>query len=257
MTNQSISKPTYQTSAPATHAARTILRNFVVRELGRVEATENNLATMIDYGTQMFRIVTALDQVVKSTPWVNRDTLAYNLDRLREAVQALETAYQRLPKFKDQEAAKASAYQISAPSLHTARFLMQHFQFVRKAGLQATEKNLAIVIDVCTQAFRIEAIVGQIASTRLWTGKEELLRNLEELRRALRATEIVRNRTPRAAVPTRYVVHKAPAEEPEIQVTREQRKQIERFAQMVAQARTVQDQQGLLQKAGLVSHQAA
>jgi hypothetical protein len=244
----------YAPSPPATHASRTIFRNFEVKEVGRVAATEHNVAAIIDYATQLYRVVPKLDAVVRSAPWTDREALKHYLDRMRDAVLALEEVSKRMPRYANQTPAEDGVYQISASALQAARLLSQQFRFFQRAKIRATEKNLAILIDVCTSAFRIEAVIRRLTSSQLWLSKNELMRDITQVRKALRATEIVKNRTPSAPASQVVELHPAPKEEQEIRLTREQRKEVEKFARLVEEARTVQEQQALLQKAGLVSH---
>jgi hypothetical protein len=243
----------YQISAPASHAAVVIFRNFTLREIGRVEATKDNVAKVIDICTQMFRLVPALRAVVRSTSWLQRDELRAGLDRLREAVLGLSAACKRTPSFAD-NALTPRGYSVSAPALHAAKVLMQYYQFMAAGTIRPTERNLAVLIDVCTDVFRVAAIAERLAASRLWVGKDELPARMEDIREALRAAELVHNRIPTRASGSGVVVHKA--RQVEIKLTGDQLHTRMVIAREVSAARTVEEQQAVLVKAGVVRYGA-
>ncbi len=146
----------------------------------------------------------------------------------------------------------AMVYQISAPALHAARTIMKNFDLQEKSTIRATERNLAILIDVCTQVFRVEAAVDHMVKTIPWADKAELARRLDQLRESIRAIEVVRNRMPNFGKTIR--VPQKERDDIEIKVTKDQLKQAQEFGKQVAAARTVTEQQSLLMKAGLVRH---
>src|SRR4051812_23004553 len=84
--------PTYEVSAAATHAARTILQNFQLlsRSGSRVKPTEKNLAILVDVCTQIFRVEKVMDHMVRNIPWADKQSLAGNMEQLRDAVRAVE-----------------------------------------------------------------------------------------------------------------------------------------------------------------------
>ncbi len=143
-------------------------------------------------------------------------------------------------------------YQISAPALHAARTILKNFDLLQKDKIKATERNLAILIDVCTQVFRVQAAADKLTRIVPWTNKQELAQNLEQLQDAIRAVELVKNRMPNFGQTMR--VPQKERDDIEIKLTRDQLKQAQQFGQQVASARTVSEQQGLLMKAGLIKH---
>jgi len=246
----------YQISAPASHAASVIFRNFHVREIGKYEATEENVAKIIDVCTQMFRIVPALATVVRSANWANPETLRKNLDQLREAVLALDETRKRLPSYADDAPAEQStkrSYSASAPAAQAAKILLQHYAFTAKNTIRATEKNLAVLVDVCTRIFSVGAAVERLASSRLWVGKDELASRMGEMREALRAVELVRNALPTRSLGPRVVVRTVRNIEPP-RLTSEQLRERQLISQEVSSARTVEEQQAVLIKAGFVKY---
>jgi hypothetical protein len=242
-----------------------LFRNYQLQPLGRVEATEHNAAVVVDVCTQTFRLQSSLTALVDAAPWRDQNTLREQLDYVRGAVQALEVVRNRMPRYAqaipeasrvnggyrgDTQDLAPAQYQVSAPAAHAARMLAKNFRFLQVAQLQPTERNLAIIVDVCTQVFRIEKEVDRVCSATLWQHPRELQQNLEGLRQALRAIEIVRNRMPSFAPQTRVVIRER--EKRELQLTKEQTTEVQRLQQLVASARTVEEQQRILNKAGIV-----
>lgn len=247
----------YEISVAASHAARTIFRNFTVREKGTIEATEHNLGIIIDVCTQIFRAQGAMNQLIKDIPWADREALIARMDRLRAAVESLKAVRSKMPKYdgipiQGEDGTLVKRYQVSAPAAHAARTLSNNFVFVRKANLDCTERNLAILVDVCTEVFRVELAVDMLVRKVSAMGTNYFSHSMQELQDALRAVEIVRNRLP--CVASAATIPVAMREQVEIKLTRTQLKETQAFAQRVAAAPTIAAQQALLQRAGLVVH---
>jgi hypothetical protein len=247
----------YEVSAPAQHAATTILRNFDLRSLGDIEPTAQNIATIVDVATQVFRIQKAVDHLVRVSPWWNAHALEDGLEQLQDAVRAVEMVREGMPRFRSANAPAEikdyTTYVTSAPALHAAKTLIQNFLFYPRASVQATEKNLAILVDVCTDVFRVEMAVDYVIKSLPWSSRGELRCNLDVLRKAMRAVEVVQNRMPNRAETIRIPVRQK--EELEIKLTKAQLQQTQALAARVAAARTVDEQQRLLQQAGVVHFQ--
>lgn len=247
----------YEISAAAQHAANVALRNFDLLPIGRVEPTAKNLATVIDVATQAFRAEAALDAVVKAAPWVRRDELKANLERLRDALRAMETVRMNMPRYRDSAVDETipefiKDYRVSAPAAHAARAVLQLFQLVQRAAIRPTENNLAILIDVCTQIFRVERAMDTVLKRISWGTRDGALGSLDDLRQAMRAIEIVRNRMPARDRGMKVTIREK--QDIEVKLTRAQLDEAQKFAQQVASARTVGEQQQLLARAGLVGH---
>jgi len=249
-----MSPQNYKVSAPAQHTATTILRNFDLTPLGDIEATAQNIATIVDVATQVFRVHKAVDHLVRVSPWWNAHALEEGLEQLQDAVRAVEIVREGMPRFgarnAPREIREQDGYVTSAPALHASKTLRRHFLFTPKASIQATEKNLAILVDVCTDIFRVERAVDYVIRSLPWSSKGELTNNLDVLRKAMRAVELVRNRMPTRAEPILIPNHKK--EELEIKLTKKELQQTQALAVQVAGARTVGEQQRLLQQAGVV-----
>lgn len=238
----------YQISVPAVHAARTILRNYNVVEIGQIAATESNIATLIDVSTQMFRLTPHLTSIVKSTGWVKREDIRQNMERLQASVEAIRLVTEKLPQYRDAEGCEE--YQVSAPALHAARALLQHFDLIQKAKVRATEKNLAILIDVCTNISRLMGAIHQIAKVALTPRGETFREHLDLVRQAMRAIEVVRNRLPMQGPEVRITLRQH--HEVEAELTKSQLRTAQAFAAQVVTARTVREQQSVLAKSGFV-----
>lgn len=91
----------YEVSAPALHAARTVLKNFDITETkgGRIRATEKNLAIIIDVCTGIFRVERAMDNMLNNLPWHNKEDLASNMDMLRDAIRAVDMVRKHIPSY--------------------------------------------------------------------------------------------------------------------------------------------------------------
>lgn len=144
-------------------------------------------------------------------------------------------------------------YEISAPALYAARTLLKNFVFSERPGakVRATEKNLATLIDVCTQIFRVERVMDRMVHTVPWLDKRDLAQNLENLREAVRAVEVVRSGMPKFPRNEGIVLAKKHFE-PDL--TRSQVAEMERVRLAVVGAKTVEEQQRILQAAGIVRH---
>lgn len=255
---KSVPTTNYSPSSPALHTAEVLFRNYQLSERGRVEATKHNVAVVVDACTQVFRFELHLTALVKAAPWNQPTTLKDRLDLVRDAVTALQAIQRKLPRYEnappsDGKAVSQEGYHASAPAVYAARGLVQNFLFTQRANLAPTERNIAIIVDVCTEIFRIEQEVYRVAKVVLGQHPEQLVRNLEQLQQALRAVELVRNRMPRQAPQMRVTIREGGSQE--LRLTREQQAEAQRLSTLVAGARTIKEQQGLLVKAGIVRYQ--
>lgn len=246
----------YTISAPASHAAHVLLKNYHLRETGSISATLDNIATLIDVATQSFRLVKVMDTLVQSAPWWNKQSLTDNLERLQDAVRSVETVLDNIPKYSNVEESPREIqefireYRVSAPALYAAKTLLQHFTIQQRTTLAPTEKNVAILVDVCTQVFRVEATVRYFLSHIPWQRKQDATDALVSMRKGLRAVELVRNRMPSYSRPIQITIHKK--QEVEFELTKKQIQDAQKLVAKVAAARTVDEQQQVLIGAGLV-----
>lgn len=100
---------------------------------------------------------------------------------------------------KSQENLKVGGvhYQISAPARQAARVLMRNFDMRQRGAYPATENNVAIIVDVTTNIFRVQNALDYVVQRTPWLDKHELGKNLEMMREAIRMLELVNNRLPR------------------------------------------------------------
>lgn len=240
---------TYQISRPAVHTARTIFRNFSVTPIATVEATEANVATIVDVCTQIFRAGPRLDTIVQVAPWNDSDALRDNLERLKGAVEAIQPTMQHAGRTVADD--KEQAYRVSAPALRTAQMLLQQFAFARVGKLQPTEKNLAVLVDVCTGISRVLEAVQRLSSAVLVPDTpQEFGEHMKVVREAMRAVEIVRNRLPSDGGSIRVTYRQKQAVA--LEITKARLREAQALAARVSAARTVQEQQQVLQDAGIV-----
>jgi hypothetical protein len=94
-----------------------------------------------------------------------------------------------------------TAYRPSMAALHTVRTLVRNFVIeARPEGhYQPTLLNLTKLVDVFTQAHKVEKVLGALASQVRWLRKHELERDIEAFQEATRAIEIVQAALPQYA----------------------------------------------------------
>ncbi len=250
----------YEISGPARHAAVTILRNFQLTSLDAgMEATLENVATLIDVATQSFRVYAALKALSKAARWWDQPDLENNLDRLQDAVRAVELVLDRMPRFRagaetPDDIKDYPEYDTSAPALHAAKVLFQNFMISSRpeSPVILTERNLAILIDVCTEIFRVEMAANYLVHRIPWANRSEARGNILALRKALRAVELVKNRMPDYREPLQIPIKRK--QELEIKLTRAQLERAQLIAKEVSSARSADEQQRILAKAGIVAY---
>jgi hypothetical protein len=62
-----------------------------------------------------------------------------------------------------------------------------------------TENNIAIIVDVTTNIFRVQNALDWMVKRTPWADKHELAKNMDLMRDAIRMLELVNNRLPRYA----------------------------------------------------------
>ncbi len=90
----------------------------------------------------------------------------------------------------------ASDYKVSAPALYAARTILKKFRLEPIDKIAATEQNLAILVDITTQIFRVQPAMKEFVSQVPWPDKQGLKENIELLQTGIRALEVVSNRLP-------------------------------------------------------------
>lgn len=96
----------YELSAPALHAARTLMRHFQLIPTAkcRIQPTLKNIGIMIDLCTATFRMQRALDYVCDEAPWRDKDEFIRNYERMRNAIRAIEVVKNSTERYEDQNA---------------------------------------------------------------------------------------------------------------------------------------------------------
>lgn len=89
----------------------------------------------------------------------------------------------------------------SAAAVHAARAILRNYHVdalppPRKSKWAPTERNLAIIIDVCTQVFRLEHTVNLICREINHADPNEFRRNIDDVREAMFLLERARNFLP-------------------------------------------------------------
>lgn len=94
--------------------------------------------------------------------------------------------------------APPGAYRPSGPALHTVRTLVKNFVIepLPEGRYEASMLNLCKLVDVFTQAHKLEKALGNLARQVRWVHKHELERDMEAFQEALRAVEIVHQALP-------------------------------------------------------------
>lgn len=141
----------------------------------------------------------------------------------------------------------------SAPALHAAKILLKNFEIVERpeGRIRATEKNIAILIDVCTDIFRVESVMDQLIKTTPWLDKDALARNLGQLRDAVRAVELVRNHMPRFANSDQQVPFSTGKGIEQV-VSQEVQEHIKTVSRELSKVRTMEEERRVLKAAGIV-----
>ena len=149
-------------------------------------------------------------------------------------------------------------YEISAPATQAARLLMQNYTLVPKPGCRVlpTEKNVAILIDVSTGIFRLDMLLSsEMIRTLEWKNESAFKRQLDQVRQGVQAIEMLRNRLPKFSGTADREVDMRMYRETELNVSDQQKEHSAAVSKALSEARTVQEEQEVLQKAGLIPHQ--
>lgn len=94
-------------------------------------------------------------------------------------------------------------YQISGPAIHAARTIVRNWKPLERGRYEVSLRNIAIMIDVATQIFRLQQQLDRLlrvttvntgeGTSAMWTKGQthELAKNIEEIREVIRAVEVV------------------------------------------------------------------
>lgn len=260
MDQQQKRNTSYEVTAPARHAAETLAKNFSFRELPgcKIAATVENLAKLIDFACKLPTLVPSMEWFVNANPWYEPPTLrpasqparadnlldwlsdgdeaiAEKTPRLEENLERLQESIRKMQMIGDALPPKERSERLPSPLAWSAvSTIGKYFIFTSQRGrIKLTERNIALVIDVCTDVFRIQESIRALTTRCRWTDKEELRKQLELMRTAIAATELVSHHLPAAATARAVVIGEAPLREtpkPGPSYVRERRELKERLA---------------------------
>lgn len=145
----------------------------------------------------------------------------------------------------------AGAHRVSAPALHAARTLMKHFELVPKRGgrIRNTENNIAILIDVCTQSFRMQNALDALCANVPRFDRTQSLQQMAILKEMVATIDLVRNKAPRYGEEAEVPLWQTEAVEAEL--TRGQMQEMQLVSKALAGARSVNEEQQILRQAGI------
>lgn len=89
-------------SAAATHAARAIMKNFELRQIGKIPVTEKNVAIIVDVCTQIFRVENALNYFFSRDAFNRLEFNKETLEDLKDAISVLDRARKTLPSYAEE-----------------------------------------------------------------------------------------------------------------------------------------------------------
>lgn len=211
----------YKVSAPAIQAARALVRNFEIieRSGGEVPYCDHNLAVLIDVHTKAWKMREVIKPIFarKDFYYPDLNNLEENIELLQDRIDQIDALRRSLPQMVSHEDNErmhgrvgieaqttpgahgaASKYGVSAAALHAVRQLQMHFIFIEREGgiVPATEKAMAELIDMTTQALRLEQAMNELCTSTRWQSRDELRRNLQSVRRGLHAVDVAQMRMP-------------------------------------------------------------
>lgn len=209
----------YSVSAPAISAARALSLHYHLIEKtgGEVPFSDHNVAVLIDVHTQSFRVKKRMRELFQQVYYPDVNELMSRMDAVRSCIEALDVQRQRMPSFDAEQgdrlhdrlgiedkqhrggvAAQASQYQVSAAALFACRMLQQHFDFVEKTTgrLKYTERNVAGIIDMCTEVWRLESAMNEICTRAPWQNAADYCRHIDVIQRAMQIVDLAQMRMP-------------------------------------------------------------
>jgi hypothetical protein len=252
----------YSVSAPAIHAARTLSMHYHLIEKagGDVPFSDHNVAVLIDVHTQAWRIKAAMKNLFKHMYYPDVRSLEANMEAVRAGIEALDAQRRNMPTFDDESADRlhdrlgiedkqsrsganqqAMEYRVSAPALHACRMIHQHFDFVEKESgtIEYSERNVAGIIDICTQIWRLEIAMNELCTRTPWETRGEYLQHVAVIRRALQAVDLAQMRLPSYGREMKQPLWRT--ETREAKITDQQRRRSEQYAAALRNARNPEE----------------
>jgi hypothetical protein len=262
----------HQPTAPALWAARTLDKNFLYVPRGQYAATVENLAKVIDATTRLPVLVPKITQFVKDNPWKNPRSMQMrhelheaglanelsvidspytrqvrledNLDQLQAGVRELEEVYDGLPQYEDQR----PGHFPSALARNAQKNLYELWNWVgvKQKRVQLTLRNVAVIVDICTNLFRVVDDCHWLCKQSPWMDRHELARRLNVMRRGLRVFELMKNRLPSAASDETQRTVFLDFGDIEHEMNEQQRRELRELSERLAEARSPDQEQQIL-----------
>lgn len=231
----------YKLSAPALHTSRTLWRNFEITAWrDQVEPTKESIATVLDHSMRLPETMRLVETMVRNNPWLDRHALERNLERVQHGIRELERGLKTLPHFADEVTAPTSAAAQTA-----VRDLIALFRFDQIGRIKPTVKNLALIVDVCSDVFRAHDAIRWMVRQLDWQNKDELKRQIKHLRTGLRMLDTVRMRMPSFASGQTYVV-KTEVDRIDVAITANRQRVTKEVARQLIAAKNVAEEQRIL-----------
>jgi hypothetical protein len=216
----------YQITAPAFYAAGVIWRNFTVdRSPGQtLEPCCENLAILIDHATRLPQTLPVLHRFVADNPWyvpherldplldwlgetplTPKHRVEDHLERLRHGIRQLEMATEEMKRLHPRGSKEGPGLPCGA-AWYAARLMTKFFDFKPTGRVRFSQRNVALIVDTCTETFRLQAAVDTIIERSDWLNSQMLARRVKTVRKALRVLEVVRDRMPSRGIGAGFIL---------------------------------------------------
>jgi hypothetical protein len=220
-------KPKYQISPPALAASQALDQHFHITDVpgGKIAATLDNVAKIIDLKTQAYRVRPKIKQIVGQLNYLDVGAMERDVDRVRGALRSIEMMTDELPRFEDettesireelriesqqspaerrQNEERAARYQVSPESVAAVRELARHFDFIEKptGQITCTENNLCIIIDMCTGMWLVHERLMRIVAATEKMSRDDVMRAMGLVRAMFRELDYAQMRMPQGKAP--------------------------------------------------------
>ena len=125
------------------------------------------------------------------------------------------------------------------------RDLIALFRFDQIGRIKPTVKNLVLIVDVCSDVFRAHDAIRWMVRQLDWQNKDDLKRQLKQLRTGLQMLDIVRMRMPAFASGQTYVL-KEKVDRIDVAITANRQREVSEVAALITAAKTVAEEQRIL-----------
>lgn len=222
-----VSRGSYTITTPSLHAARVIRRNFTVKPIcageridGRyapiilrtgqtLDPCQENIAILIDHAVKLPAKFRTLVEFVRETPWYvhagkpdsmfkwlghDSNRLEDNLERLRHGTRQLQKVAESLPYTPGPQRTEPPC----PAAWYAARVLCHYYEFeARTPRMRYSRKILALMIDLCTDIFRLQNSINDLLERSGWMdGQAEMQRRMKLIRTAVALIEYTKTHLP-------------------------------------------------------------